>query len=327
MRRLNTFPRDDMLTELLWSIRVRSTVFCRSELSAPWGFGVVARASASFHLVLAGDGWLEVQDGEGPVVLASGDLVILPRGHAHRVRSDLSARVTLLDDLLALHSADNGRYLRYGGGGPRTELLCGSFTIEDQEAHPVLAALPSVLHIRGQDTRSAEWLPAILQLFQAELASWTPGAEALVTRLTDVLLTQAIRSQHPGLESFRSPPHGILSDPQIASALRLINEHPEHTWMAEELAAQVALSRSAFGARFRRVTGESPMRYLTHYRLARAAERLRTSNENLLLIAQRLGYASEASLSKAFKRHFGIAPGVYRRAIRSRSDGEVRARV
>jgi AraC-like DNA-binding protein len=234
------------------------------------------------------------------------------------LRSDLSCRAPLLDDLLVSHLVDNGRHLRYGGGGARTDLLCGGFEIDDREVHPMLVALSPVLHIHGQSEHPADWLETILHLLQHEMASWSPGAEAVVTRLTDVLLTQAIRRSHPGLDGFGSPRLGALRDPQIAAAMRLIHDQPEHAWTASDLAARVAMSRSAFSTRFRLITGEAPMRYLTRYRLARAADYLRTSSESLFGIALQTGYASDVSLSKAFKRYFGMAPGDYRKIAQSR---------
>lgn len=317
MKLLSTFPQDDVLTELLWSVRVRSTLYCRSELTAPWGFGVAARPVASFHLMTGGDGWLEVQSIAQPIHLASGDLVILPQGHAHQVRSDLRCRVTRLEDLLASHhKADDGRQLHYGGGGARTDLLCGGFAIEDQGSYSVLAALPPVIHLRGSAQQPDTWLEALVHLLQEEMAAWSPGAEAVVTRLTDALLTQAIRRYYLGRDGFSAPQLSALRDPQVAAAMRLIHEQPEEAWTASSLAAQVAMSRSAFSTRFRAITGESPIRYLTRYRLAQAANRLRASSASLLEIALQTGYASDVALSKAFKRHFGVAPGSYRKRAR-----------
>ena len=138
--------------------------------------------------------------------------------------------------------------------------------------------------------------------------------KAVVTRLTDALLAQAVR--HCLLDPDR--PHGplpqSLRDPQVARALRLIREQPEQPWTVSRLAAAVSLSRSAFASRFREATGEAPIRHLTRYRVGRAAHYLRSSEVGLREIARLTGYESEVSMSKAFRRHFGSSPGAYRHA-------------
>jgi hypothetical protein len=140
VKRVSGYPQDDVLSELLRSLRVCSTIYCHSELTAPWGFRVDARARASFHLVLEGVCWLEVQDGERPVPLGSGDLVMLLRGQTHQLRDDLRHRVRPLEELIAAHATADGQRLRYGGHGARTELLCGGFVIEDREGSRGAAA-------------------------------------------------------------------------------------------------------------------------------------------------------------------------------------------
>ncbi len=89
----------------------------------------------------------------------------------------------------------------------------------------------------------------------------------------------------------------------------------------EALAAKVGMSRSAFSSQFRELVGEPPMSYLTRWRLNRVAFLLRTSDEKIVAIAHKVGYDSEASLSKAFKRCFGLSPGVYRQYCFVANDG------
>ena len=147
-------------------------------------------------------------------------------------------------------------------------------------------------------------------MISVEMATNGPGAEAIVTRLTDALLAQALRGNL--LETHRAK-IGPVSDPQVARALRLIRERPDERWSVPRMAAAVGLSRSAFAERFRAVTGETPIRSLTRYRLSRAATYLRTTNAGIREIARRTGYDSEVSISKAFRRQYGTSPGAYRR--------------
>ena len=293
----------DAVDALLRDLRVTSTLYCRSTLTAPWGFGVQARGLAAFHVVTNGQCWLEI-DGETRR-LHAGDLLILPRGDAHWLRDAPESPTLWLEDLLAAHPVDGELRLRGGGGGAATELLCGAFTIHGSRRHPTFAALPAVIHVRGDGEQSPPWLAATLDLIALAVAAPGPGSAVVIERLSDVLLTQALRAALvDDLELFR--------DAEIAPAVRAIHERPEHAWTLGELARLTAMSRSTFAARFRALTGDSPIRYATRCRLARAAQRLRSSTATVAEIAREAGYESEFSFSRAFKRAFGVAPGAYR---------------
>jgi AraC-like DNA-binding protein len=312
MEQLNDREASDPVSELLRAVRVRSTVYCRSVMGAPWGFGVESAGSPAFHVVTAGRAWLEIDGETEQVPVAAGDLVVLPVGRRHWMRDDPATPTTELEDILERTPLDDGRRLRYGGDGAATTLLCGGFVLEGPEGHPLLRALPTVLRVRGSGGRPVAWPAATLELLGTETASGAPGAEAVVTCLADALLTQALRSAL--LELQAGDGQGILAlrDPQIADAIALIHGQPGRAWSVAELADAVALSRSAFSARFRRLVGESPGRYATRTRLARAAALLSGSEAPLAQVAARAGYGSEFSFAKAFKRAFGIAPGAYR---------------
>lgn len=199
--------------------------------------------------------------------------------------------------------------LRHGGGGAAAEIICGAVSLEGRQANPLLAALPEVVHVPGSGGRLSQSVSGTLALLRAELASDAPGADAMAARLADLLLTQALRAYLAHRDGVSG-----LRDPLLAPAVRLVNEHPERAWTVDELAGHVGLSRSAFSERFRRMTGEAPIRYLSRVRLTRAAECLRSSDATLAEVAALCGYGSEFSLSKAFKRAFGLSPGRYRRA-------------
>ena len=311
MRSLGTFADPDALSQLLLRLSVTSSLYCLSRMTAPWGFQVAARPMPAFHLLLSGSAWLEVERGQEPAPLAAGDLVILPRGDGHRVRDSPVSPVLWLDRLLEERPPVDGRLL-HGGGGEPSELLCGGFAVEHVAARPLLEALPTVIHLRGREGRPPEWLTGLVQMVATEMSSQGPGREAVVTRLTDALLAQALRHAliGPGPAETVLPP--ALRDPQVARALRLIREHPAEPWTVTKLASSVSLSRSAFAARFHDATGEAPMRYLTDYRLSSAATYLRTTDAGLREIARLTGYESEVTISKAFRRRYGCSPGEYR---------------
>ena len=312
MELLSDFDPVDQVSQLLRVIRIRSTVYCRSLMGAPWGFGVEAHGNPAFHIVTAGRCWLEVDGEPGQIPLAAGDLVLLPMGSRHWMRDTPATPAIELEEILATTRPGQQRRLRWGGSGPRTGLLCGGFALEGGLMHPILRALGPAAVIRGAGGRPVAWLSATLALLSTETASNAPGAGEVMTRLTDVLLTQALRAALNQVNSSGATGLPALRDRQIASAIEIIHSQPGHRWSVGELATAVALSRSAFAARFRELVGESPQRYMTRTRLTHAAALLRTSDAPLAQIAARACYASEFSFGKAFKRTFGIAPGAYR---------------
>jgi AraC-like DNA-binding protein len=309
---LNDFTSSDPISRILHAVRIRSTVYCRSVMGAPWGFGVEADGNPAFHVITSGRCWLEVEGEPNQVELRAGDLVILPTGRPHWMRDCPESQATELEEILAATPLDAHGRLRYGGRGPRTGLLCGGFVLDSGDAHPILRALAPAVHIRGVEGRPVPWLAATLTLLNAEVASDAPGAEEVVSRLADALLAQALRVALTDLQSEDGAGIVALRDPQIAAAIELIHAHPERAWTVGDIAADVALSRSAFAARFRELVGESPKRYITRTRLAHAAALLHRSEAPLADVAIRAGYATEFSFSKAFKRTFGVAPGAYR---------------
>lgn len=312
MRSLGSFSEADGLSQLLLRLTVNSTIYCLSEMTAPWGFKVAARPSPAFHLLTAGSARLDVEGQPEPVRLAAGDLIILPRGEAHTVRDSPKSSVRWLDDILATTPPVNG-HLNHGGGGERSELLCGGFAIDRLTGRPLLEALPTVVHLRGSHGRAPEWLVSLIRMIAVEMASNAPGSEAVVTRLTDALLAQALRLCLTEADRAAGAATAV-SNPRIARALRMIREHPDRHWTVPKLAAAASMSRSAFAERFRLATGETPMQSLTRFRMARAAEYLRSSQAGVREIARLTGYDSEVSVTKAFRRQFGTTPGAYRKA-------------
>jgi AraC family transcriptional regulator, alkane utilization regulator len=309
---LSDFEAPDPVSEVLRAVRIRSTVYCRSVMGAPWGFGVTAHGNPAFHVVTTGTCWLEVDGGPDQIPLTAGDLVVLPTGQRHWLRDNPATPAIELEELLAATPLDKHRRLHCGGGGSRTGLLCGGFALEGGAAHPVLRILPATVLIRGVNGHPVPWLAATLALLSAETASATPGAEEIVGRLADALLAQALRVALAELQASDGAGVLALRDPQLATAIGLIHHRPDHAWTVGELASEVALSRSAFSARFRQLVGESPKRYITRTRLAHAAALLHQTDASLAEIALKIGYGSEFSFAKAFKRAFGIAPGTYR---------------
>jgi AraC-like DNA-binding protein len=322
MQLLNAAPRD-AVTELLAALRVRSTVYCLSELREPWGFEVDGANVAKFHLVLAGSCWLTLPRHE-PVQLGAGDLVILSRGERHVMSDRPGSPATSLDLIVAGHPLDPNARLAYGGSGDLTRLLCGGFVLDDPVPAALISLLPPVLQMNSRSADITTWLEPVFALVRQEADSNSPGAQAIFAKLADVFLSQALRTYLAGAEQagLLRPRQAI--DPQIAQALTTLHDQPAKNWTLEELAVQAGMSRTLFATRFRAAVGESPMRHLAKIRLGQAAGYLATTRLSVEAIASRTGYSTSASLSKAFKREFGTSPGRYRESKGSLAVSPVR---
>jgi AraC-like DNA-binding protein len=307
---LNTSTRDPV-TDLLTALTVQSSVYCLSELRAPWGFKVGGASVAKFHLVLEGECWLHA-DGVSPVRLGAGDLVILSRGDRHVMRDEKNSPVVGLDKLIADHPLDDQARLHCGGTGPLTRLLCGGFALGGAIPAPLLALLPRVLHMDAVSTGVISWLEPVFALVRHEADHADPGAQVMFGKLSDVFLAQALRSYLIGAEQAGLLRLQPLADPHIDVAVGLIRDQPARQWTVETLAKEAGMSRTLFCTRFRATVGESPMRHLARVRLGQAAGYLTTTKLSVDAIARRTGYGTSAALSKAFRREYATSPGRYR---------------
>jgi AraC-like DNA-binding protein len=177
-----------------------------------------------------------------------------------------------------------------------------------------------VIQVRASDGESAPWVAATLELAGSAADSRSVGSAAVLTRVSDALLAQALRV---GLAEVGRSRVGALRDPHVARAVQLIHDDPARRWSVSELARAVGYSRSAFAARFRELVGESPIAYATRTRLAFAASELERPDTSVGEVARGVGYASESAFSRAFTRAFDVTPGAYRATARTspRTDG------
>jgi AraC-like DNA-binding protein len=319
MRNLSAPIEGDVLSDVLASVRFRSTLMCRSELSAPWGFAVLGREFATFHVVLRGAACVEVDGVDGITRLSEGDLIILPHGSAHVVRDSPTSPATRLEQLIAGGGLDARGTLRSGGGGPRTVLVCGGFYFEDRATNPLLTSLPKLIHLRGRSRGVASWVKMTLDFLRHESDGARPGADAVVTRLADILFIEALRAHASSREAKQSGFAVALRDPRIGRALALLHRRPDADWDLARLAREAGMSRTTFAVRFRELVGDPPLKYVTRCRMDRATALLRTSESGIAQVAQRVGYDSEVGFGRAFKRHTGLTPAAYRRRARPRS--------
>jgi AraC-like DNA-binding protein len=304
----------DRLGEALHFLRMSGIVYCRSEFTAPWGLALPAMKDClMFHVVTSGHGWLEVEEAE-PRLLRLGDLALVPHGKGHRLASEPGIPAAKLFDLPREQVSERYEILRHGGGGAVSTLVCGAVRFDHPAAHQLVKLLPKIIFIEASTSPHMEWIQSTLRFMAAEAMALRPGGETVVTRLADILVIQAIRSWMDQDPAAQTGWLGAMRDRQIGRALSLVHRDPARVWRVESLATQVAMSRSAFAARFTELVGEPPMHYVARWRMHVALTRLKEEGTALGELAIRLGYRSEAAFSRAFKRVIGVSPGTARRS-------------
>ncbi|MBK6683605.1 MAG: AraC family transcriptional regulator [Deltaproteobacteria bacterium] len=308
MNRRPALEAQDPLGEALHGLRVEGSFYCRSELSAPWGLTMPPMPGCLwFHAVTSGGGTLIGPGGE--LRLSSGDFVLVPHGQGHRLQSQGRVKAPIVTELPHDEWSSHYAVLRHGGGGPLTKALCGVVRLEAAAAEALAVALPEVLHLRASYTGHSSWMESTLRLLAAELDAWRPGGEAVLTRLADILVIQAIRGWLEENAGARAGWLLAFRDPQLGRVMKQVHQRPEHPWTVAELARTAAMSRSAFAAHFKGVVGQAPLEYLTEHRMRAALPLLRRRELTLAEIGARLGYRSEAAFNRAFKRTRGVTPG------------------
>ena len=304
----------DPLSIVLNDLRLESTLYCALEMTAPWAVAYPAGTQAGYHVVTSGDCEL-VMEGQAPHVLASGDMVVLPRGTAHVLRASGAARAaapSIVELATALPRSASGA-VAFGGGGVRTEYLCGAIDFGARNDHPMLSALPDVIYVRGAQGRAQPWMETIVHAMACEQRSGRAGGATILTRLSDVLFVQALRAYLAELPDETVGWMGALRDPVLSRAIAHVHRAPERNWTVASLARESGQSRSQFAGRFTSVVGVPPLAYLTRWRMYRARVLLREEQARVSEVARLLGYGSETAFSTAFKREVGVAPREWRR--------------
>jgi AraC-like DNA-binding protein len=308
----------DPLSEALRGVTMSGSLIARAELRTPWGLGLDRFDAAVFHVLLEGACWLDAI-GSRRIRLTHGDVVVLMRGQAHELRSDPGVGTVAFSDLMR-HCVP-GRFPVIGidGGGTRATMLCGFFGFDRRTAHPLLRALPDVIHVNAL-TNTATF-EALLTMADVESAAPRPGSGAFPDLLCGMLLVHTLRAQLAVDPRAAEPWIRGLQDRRIGAALELIHAATATEWTVARLASEVTMSRSAFAQRFTECVGEAPMRYLARYRVLRAAQALGGERVSVAEAMDLAGYQSESSFAKAFRRFTGCTSAAYRASFRDGAPG------
>lgn len=306
-------PLADPLGEVLHMLRLTGTLYCRAEMSAPWGIIMPDLVdSMMFVIVTSGHGWLKMADG-APVLVPQGSMVLLPHGASYELLSEPDSVAEPLFDIPVEKVSDRYEIMRHGGGGVITRATAGVVQFDSVAAKRLVSLLPPVLKVDAWDVDAGDWLQSTLTLIAREAAAMRPGGETVMTRLADILVIQAIRAWLDRAPEANLGWLAALRDRQVGRTLALMHRQPERDWSVAELASEAGMSRSAFSARFTELVGQPAAQYLAQWRLHLARAQLQESRETVGSVARRAGYQSEAAFGRAFKQFFGVPPGAVRR--------------
>ena len=300
----------DPLSDILSLIRPDNYLSAGFDIAAPWAIQFPDQGqNIKTAAVVKGECWLAVDSVADPVHLKTGDCVLLPHGKAFLMGSSLDAPA--MEAGKTFKPTGFGQIRTMNGGG---DCLVASsrFGLKGPQADLLLRMLPPLVVIRDR-TESTE-LRYCIERTMAEMRKNDPGSKLILQHLAHMMLIQALRmylnEDAKGVGWFFA-----LADPQISTAISAIHAAPARNWTVERLAQTAAMSRSAFAARFKDKVGQSPMTYLTHWRMLLAGEKLLNSREPISQISLSLGYESESAFSAAFKRVMGCAPRGYSKAV------------
>lgn len=304
----------DQLSEYLSDFHASAVVTGHFTLRAPWAFDKEAVLGVPFRICRGAPYFLELE-GQEAVFVQPGDVVLLPHGSQHRMSSDplLTSRpfLTMLAERGMVASYDTPLEIDVGGEGEACELHTAIVGFPNAQRHPLFAVLPPLIHIRDGDPAISPWLKHTLQTFIEESMTCQPGWTIAAARLSDVLFVQMIRAH-----AIENPGAGTnwlrgLFDKQIGKAILAIRREPGAPWDLVRLAEVAAMSRSRFAARFTELVGVAPMTHVTDVRMYAATKALTVPGARVGAVAAGVGYESEKSFTRAFKRWCGVSPSAW----------------
>jgi AraC-like DNA-binding protein len=316
----------DPLTDVLASVRLTGAVFFSIDGCGPWAAAAPPANEVSgrvmpgaghvleFHAVTRGR-CLGGVLGEEPVQLEAGDVICFPHGDAHVMSSGPGLRPIQMDVSMFEGSATARlpRSLKLGHGPPDVHLVCGFLGCDARPFNPILASLPRTLRASDRDGSGSGWLTRFMEVAEAEARNPRPGVDGVLARLSELMFVEVVRRHLETLPPDRVGWLAGLRDPHVGKALAAIHARPGEPWTLDGLGHEAGLSRSALADRFGVLVGEPPIQYLARWRMQIAAGLLATSHDGVAAIGARVGYASEAAFSRAFKKTVGVPPAAWRR--------------
>ena len=315
--------RLDPITDIFRTLHVTAFGQHRLEATAPWGLiqekqpeekvtpsdGKLPPTDlAHFAMFSRGTCWLSGEAIPEPIPLTGGDCILLARGTSIVLRD--SPRTPPIWSFNEIAAKAESNVAHCGGGGAPTTIVCGSLSFDRASLKPITQLMPSFILIKADQARTLA-LHITMQALAAEMAEQAPGSEVVANRLAEVLFIQVLRAHiASGPERNKGWLRAIF-DPQIGTALGAVHDRVNIPWTVQSLAEAAGMSRSAFAARFKELLGQTPLEYVTEWRMQKAMQLLKQRDQKLIDIARLVGYESDAAFIKAFKRVVGANPGEY----------------
>lgn len=318
-----------ILDEILSALRISGSILLREAYATPWSIAIPDHAVLSallgaspgarvvaFHLVEFGHCTLQTDHG-GESMLNAGEMAICFGGGPHHLAQGPAGEAMAVETLLS--GGGNPRHPDVVGQTAGTALLCGAFVLHDTAFNPLFAALPAVLHAPLYRAGALHNLAGVARLMAEELDRRAPAHGYVVERLLEVLCAEALRAYMETLPQREANWFCGIQDPVVGKAIATLHARPGEAWTVPRLAGQVAMSPSRLSARFTEAVGDSPMAYLTKWRMNVACRWLRDTRLGIERIAADLGYDSQAAFSRTFRRHLGASPSAWRAGLTGRS--------
>jgi AraC-like DNA-binding protein len=322
VRRPAPRDNDDVLSEMLRSVRLTGAVFFNARLTAP--FHIVSprrydpampmahlRHISVFHLIAEGDCTFETASGARHQLVA-GDLLLLPFADRHKFTKGAAPDMVFDPSLIRPGPIEGVWTLDFGGGGSETRLVCGFLESSDTLFAPLFRSLPELLIEHTGDGVIGGQLAATVRGTLGLIEAATPGTQVMLGRMMELLFVEVLRRHAGRLPADARGLLAALHDPVVGRALKLLHADPGRRWTAETLAREAGSSRTVLGGRFNELLGRPPIDYLTGWRIQLACERLRNGRDGIARIAADIGYESEPAFARAFKRVTGLTPGRWR---------------
>jgi AraC-like DNA-binding protein len=295
----------------------------RLEATAPWGVRQDNQAEekatpasknisptdlAHFAMLSRGNCWLSVEGIPEPIPLTGGDCFLLAKGTSIVLRDSPQTRPKWT--FREIGAKANGNVALCGGGGAPTTIVCGSLSFDRASLKPVSQLLPSFILLNADEARTLA-LHNTVQALASEMAEQAPGSEVVAARLAEVLFIQTLRAYIKSEPERNKGWLRAIFDSQIGAALSAVHDSVSTAWTVESLAEAAGMSRSGFAARFKELLGQTPLEYVTEWRMQKAMQLIQQRDKKLIDVARSVGYESDAAFSKAFKRVVGANPGEY----------------
>lgn len=305
---------NNVLEHLTKILTMEGLYFTQCTFNKPWAIDLPKIDNCViFHMVVGGAAKFIVE--KENIIVKSQELIIFPNSIPHLINDGSSSDFYKLSDLPIKPVTSRFETLSFGGEGQETKLICGALVFNSPVTKKLIDLLPRYMTITSQESTNMSSIKSLFSLINSEVQNITVGSDATLSKLAELLIISSIREYFSSPVSCRDNILLMLSDTRILRSLELMHKTPEFNWSLEKLAKEVGMSRTSFVEKFRNLVGSTPIEYLTDWRMSLAHSRLQNTSESLLSIALEIGYKSEASFSRTFKKVMGKNPGDVRREI------------